>query len=133
MAPTLAVLLLGSAAAAPPTLNWVSTPAHDGETVIASGGGFTNASVVTLTGSDGTKHTAEPLNVHSSGIGFKLPAGTVGGMSLYDVSVDGSSPPIIVNRPDGRGIMKVLMITKKIDWDPILWEMAHARKDKFLT
>ena len=100
MAPTLAVLLLGSAAAAPPTLNWVSTPAHDGETVIASGGGFTNASVVTLTGSDGTKHTVEPLNAHSSGIGFKLPAGTVGGVSLYDVSVDGSSPPIIVNRPD---------------------------------
>ena len=30
---------------------------------------------------------------------FQLPAGTIGGMSLYDVSVDGSAP-LVVNKPD---------------------------------
>ena len=66
--------LVGSASAAP-TLNWASAPARDGETVIASGGGFTNASVATLTGSDGTNHTPKSLNVHESGISFQLPVG----------------------------------------------------------
>ena len=98
MTSVLLALLVGSASATP-TLNWVSAPARDGETVIASGGGFTKASVVTLTGSDGTKHNAKSLNVHESGISFQLPTGKVGGMSLYDVSVDGSAP-IIVNAPD---------------------------------
>lgn len=100
MVPSLLTLLalVGSASAAP-TLNWASLPARDGETVIASGGGFTNASVVTLAGADGTKHTVQSLNAHDSGISFQLPSGTIGGMSLYDVSVDGSAP-FILNAPD---------------------------------
>ena len=99
MAPVLPLALFFGAAAAAPTLNWVSTPARDGETVIASGGGFTNASAVTLTSSDGTKHTVKPLNVHSSGIAFRLPSGTESGMSLYDISIDGCTPTP-VNAPD---------------------------------
>ena len=96
-----AVLLLlhcaGSAAL--PTINWMSSPARDGEMVLASGGGFTNSSLVTLTDSTGAKHTAAATNVHAHGIAFQLPAGKIGGISLFDVSIDGSSPTPL-NAPD---------------------------------
>ena len=62
-------------------------------------GGFTNGSVVTLTGAGGAKHTAQARNVHAHGISFSLPKGAVGGLSLYDVSIDGSAP-VPINQPD---------------------------------
>ena len=58
---TTAAAIVAAGAPAAPTLNWVSSPARDGEVVLASGGGLSDASVVTLTGSDGTKHTAQAL------------------------------------------------------------------------
>lgn len=45
-----------SAAAPGVSINWLSTPVLNGETVLASGGGFTNSSKIELTSADGTKH-----------------------------------------------------------------------------
>ena len=87
----LLLLLKSGSTAELPTINWMSSPARDGEMVLASGGGFTNSSVVTLTDSTGAKQTVAAANVHAHGISFRLPPGNAHGFSLFDVSIDGEA------------------------------------------
>eukprot|EP01051_Picozoa_sp_SAG22_P023467 SAG22_NODE_6068_length_906_cov_1.055762_1_plen_192_part_10 len=92
-------------AAAATTVNWVSSPAKHGETVLVNGGGFSEASTVTLTAADGTKTTAEALDVLPTGLKFKLPAASSAAAAVasdyaaYDVSVSGSDS-LPLNTPD---------------------------------
>lgn len=101
----LSLLAAAVAPAAPlgaTTINWFSTPAFDGETVLASGGGpFTNASIVTLSAVDGKVHTVPALEAHAHGFAFKLPAGLNNStkMSMYDISVDGGATAVL-NAPE---------------------------------
>lgn len=81
----------------PATINWVSDPLRAGEIGMVAGGGFTNASKVTLTDSSGNTAVAAALDVTDAALKFAMPAGSA--QQVYDVSVDGSAP-YPINVPD---------------------------------
>ena len=106
----LGTLFCAACASGKATLDWVSHPVLPGDTVMVSGGGFSDSPVVTLAplGScAGTRSTSlSPTDVSANGLMFRLPNRTARCLNRdqdpydrYTVSVDGSDA-IPLNEPD---------------------------------